>query len=129
MLSQTPKIWSEKILAARRRREQTLPLRTNAFRLVDGDGDNLGGLTIDAFAGRWLVQTRQTRPGLPLPPFPPEFGFQSLYHKLLSPDQRRAPVHLAGEPLAGPFLVEENGCKFWIDFHAVHSQGLFIDQR
>src|SRR2546421_10988738 len=100
MRTQMPRSWSEKILAARQRRQQALPAGTDAFRLVDGDGDNLGGLTIDAFGGRWLVQTR---PGFPLPPFPPEFGYRSLYHKLLSPENREAPVHPAGEPVPDPF--------------------------
>lgn len=126
MHSQIPKLCSEKILAAQRRRANTLPPETDAFRLVDGRGDQLDGITIDAFAGGWLVQTR---PGLPLPSFPPDLGYRSLYHKLLSPEKRETPEHLAGERLTGPFLVRENGCKFWIDFQAGYSQGLFLDQR
>jgi 23S rRNA (cytosine1962-C5)-methyltransferase len=126
MHSQIPKLCSEKIIAAHQRREKTLPPGTDAFRLVDGRGDQLDGITIDVFAGRWLVQTR---PGFRLPSFPPDLGYRSLYHKLLSPEEREAPAYVAGEPLTGPFLVQENGCKFWIDFQAGYSQGLFLDQR
>jgi 23S rRNA (cytosine1962-C5)-methyltransferase len=126
MHSQIPKLCSEKILAAYQRRAKTVPPGTDAFRLVDGRGDQLDGITIDVFAGRWLIQTR---PGSWLPPFPPELGYRSLYHKLLSPEKREFPAYLAGEPLSGPFLVQENGCKFWIDFQAGYSQGLFLDQR
>ena len=98
MHSQIPKLCSEKIVAAHYRREKVLPPVTDAFRLVDGDGDQLGGITIDAFAGRWLVQTR---PGIRLPSLPTELGYRSLYHKLLSPDKRDEPAYLAGEPVAG----------------------------
>lgn len=126
MHSQIPKLCSEKILAARQRRAKILSPGTDAFRLVDGRGDQLDGMMIDAFAGCWLIQTR---PGFRLPPLPPDLGYRSLYHKLLSPEKREAPEHLAGEPLAGPFLVRENGCHFWVDFQAGYSQGIFLDQR
>lgn len=126
MHSQRPKLCSEQILAAHDRRVKALPPATDAFRLVDGRGDQLDGITIDAFAGRWLIQTR---PGLHLSALPPDLGYRSLYHKLLSLEKREIPTHLAGESLSGPFLVQENGCKFWIDFQAGYSQGLFLDQR
>ncbi|MBV9488310.1 MAG: class I SAM-dependent rRNA methyltransferase [Verrucomicrobia bacterium] len=126
MHSQRAKMWLEKIPAAQRRRKRMVPPDTDAFRLVDGGGDHLSGVTIDAFAGRWLVETR---PDLTLPPFPPELGFRSLYHIARSPDQRQGPVHIGGEPVPEPFLVQESGCKFWIDFQSGYSQGLFLDQR
>jgi 23S rRNA (cytosine1962-C5)-methyltransferase len=126
MNSQTPNTWAEKISAARRRREGTLPPKTDAYRLVDGDGDSLGGLVIDVYAGHWLLQTR---PDFVLPEFPPGFGYRSLFLKVLSPRDRQAPSHLAGQQVAAPFLAEENGMRFWIDFQAGYSQGIFLDQR
>src|SRR4051812_12684055 len=101
MDTQTPSTWSEKIFAARRRRESILSPMTNAYRLVDGDGDSLGGLAIDVYAGHWLLQTR---PGFLLPDFPAAFGYRSLFLKVLAARDRQAPTHLAGEPVTGPFL-------------------------
>ncbi|HEY0793018.1 MAG TPA: class I SAM-dependent rRNA methyltransferase [Chthoniobacterales bacterium] len=126
MDSQTPSTWSEKIFAAHRRREGILLPATDTYRLVDGDGDSLGGLAIDVYAGHWLLQTR---PGFVLPAFPPEFGYRSLFLKILSARDRQAPIHLAGEPITEPFLAGENGMRFWINFQAGYSQGLFLDQR
>jgi 23S rRNA (cytosine1962-C5)-methyltransferase len=34
-----------------------------------------------------------------------------------------------GAKLDAPFVIRENGVKFWIDFNAGYSQGIFLDQR
>ncbi|QQL44193.1 class I SAM-dependent rRNA methyltransferase [Sulfuriroseicoccus oceanibius] len=100
----------------------------SAFRLLDGIGDNLPGITIDSFAGRLLVQSE----GDTLPPALVQ-ELQSrgapTYWKKLSIDQKQPPAHLCGPKVDEPFLIEENGLMFEIDFAAGYSQGIFIDQR
>jgi 23S rRNA (cytosine1962-C5)-methyltransferase len=99
---------------------------TNAYRLVDGEGDGLPGLIIDNFAGRWIVQTYQNNP----PNLDSISGFHSLYWKELSKtDKTGAPRHLAGETVTEPFEIVENGLQYSIDFAAGYSQGIFLDQR
>jgi 23S rRNA (cytosine1962-C5)-methyltransferase len=104
------------------------PLRnagTNALRLVDGRGDGLDGLEIDDFAGRWLVQTRERR-------FPEWLrgvrGPRAVYWKQLG-ERKEAPARIEGEEAREPFQAIENGMRFWIDFTAGYSQGIFLDQR
>src|SRR3979411_3268265 len=99
---------------------------TNAYRLVDGEGDGLPGLIVDNFAGRWLVQTYQSNP----PDLDSISGFRSLYWKKLSKtDKTGAPRHLAGELVTEPFEIVENGLRYSIDFAGGYSQGIFLDQR
>jgi 23S rRNA (cytosine1962-C5)-methyltransferase len=108
------------------------PLRTggtDALRLVDAEGDGFGDLVIDDFAGRWLVQTRGENE-------PPELAAiralqpapRAVYWKKLAHD-KEPPVWIAGDELSAPFEIIENGLKYWIDFQAGYSQGIFLDQR
>lgn len=105
----------------------SLPAGTDAFRVVDGAADGIPGVEIDAFAGRWLVQTRAAVwvPGLEraLPE-----GVQSLHWKMLGA-QKSVPKPVWGTAAGSPFEVRESGMRFWVDFAAGYSQGLFLDQR
>lgn len=102
---------------------------TNALRLVDGEGDGLAGVEIEDFAGRWVVQTREG--GFPewLRGVRNELkGPRAIYWKRLG-KEKEAPVWVEGEAVTEPFEVIENGMRFWIDFSAGYSQGIFLDQR
>jgi 23S rRNA (cytosine1962-C5)-methyltransferase len=102
---------------------------TDAFRVADGAPDGLPGIAIDAFAGRWLVQTTA-------PQAPPVALVQAclrhavaVWWKPPDPAAAAAPKWLAGERGPARFQVRENGMRFWIDLAAGYSQGLFLDQR
>ena len=56
----------ELIEKAARRRLPFPDEETNAFRLLDGEGDGLPGVEIDELAGHWLVSTRDTAVGAEL---------------------------------------------------------------
>ena len=115
----------EKIVAAIEKRRTIRTEQTNALRLVDGSGDDLAGLVIDDFAGRWIIQTVDERE----PTLDPSLGYRSLYWKPLLKNSKCVPQHLAGEPADEPFCVLESGLRFEIDFRAGYSPGLFLDQR
>jgi 23S rRNA (cytosine1962-C5)-methyltransferase len=115
---------TEKIVAAVEKRRAIRAEQTNAVRLVDGLGDNLDGLVIDDFAGRWVVQTLDESE----PTLDPNLGYRSLYWQPLLKKSKTIPKHLAGEPVREPFSVAEAGLVFEIDFQLGHS-GLFLDQR
>jgi 23S rRNA (cytosine1962-C5)-methyltransferase len=101
---------------------------TNALRLVDGWGDGIEGVEIDDFAGRWLVQTREGRFPEWLRGVTRMKGARAIYWKVLG-GGKEAPVWIEGEVAREPFEVMENGVRFWIDFTAGYSQGIFLDQR
>ena len=114
----------EKLACAMRLRDDLRKTGTNALRIVDGAGDGIGDIAVDDFAGRWLVETR----GGNFPEWlknatPPK----CLYWKKLG--EKNPPEWIAGEKLSEPFEVSENDVKYWIDFNAGYSQGIFLDQR
>ncbi|MBV9274831.1 MAG: class I SAM-dependent rRNA methyltransferase [Verrucomicrobia bacterium] len=114
-----------KIRAAIARRSCVISPQTNACRLFNAARDGLDGVTIDDFAGRWLLSTKE----LDAPALPGDLVYRSLYIKFLSKGTKTAPRHAAGEKLLARFPVQENGVSYWIDFQAGYSQGLFLDQR
>jgi 23S rRNA (cytosine1962-C5)-methyltransferase len=116
---------TEKILVAAEKRHSIRTGQTNAVRLLDGSGDGFPGLTIDDFAGHWMVQTQDERE----PEFDPNLGYLSLYWKPMLKTGRTDVKHLAGATLQEPFCVLESGLQFEIDFRAGYSPGLFLDQR
>jgi 23S rRNA (cytosine1962-C5)-methyltransferase len=116
---------TEKIVAAAKKRGTIRTEQTNALRLVDGSGDDLDGLIIDDFAGRWIIQTLDESE----PTVDPILEYRSLYWKPLLKKSKAVPKHLAGRPADEPFCVLESGLEFEIDFRAGYSPGLFLDQR
>ena len=130
-----PSVPADFTRALHRREPLRVDGETDALRLLDGAGDGaaFAGLFIDDFAGRWLVQT--TRPGQTPPDFlralPGPHQPVSIYWKQLDSrgQHQQPPVHWAGEPVAEPFAVRENGLRYRIDFQGGYSQGIFLDQR
>ena len=116
---------TEKILVAAEKRRSIRTGQTNAVRLLDGSGDGLPGLTIDDFAGRWMVQTQDERE----PTLDPNLGYLSLYWKPMLKAGITGAKHLGGTLVQEPFWVLESGLQFEIDFRAGYSPGLFLDQR
>jgi 23S rRNA (cytosine1962-C5)-methyltransferase len=116
----------QRIEAAIRRRAIWKDADSDARRLTDGSGDGLPGIWLDDFAGRWLLSTDAPSPELSLDS---SLGFRSLYHKELRKSEREAPRFMAGEPVTSRFQITEGKIRYWIDFQAGYSQGLFLDQR
>jgi 23S rRNA (cytosine1962-C5)-methyltransferase len=117
---------TEKILKALAKRSSLRRTGTTTYRIVDGAGDDLPGLTIDDFGGNWLVSAKSLQE---IPNLEPHLGFRSLYGKILAKEGKRPPAFLAGEPISSRFLIHEADLAFWIDFQTGYSQGIFIDQR
>ncbi len=110
------------------RRTDILSPETDAVRLIDGAGDGLPGLYLEAFAGRWLLSTL----GDSIPPEARQWlrdQPHSVYWKRLDQHQKESPAHLSGPESPPHFLAKENGLNFEISFHSGYSQGIFLDQR
>lgn len=101
---------------------------TDAYRLVDGEGDLLPGIHLDLFAGRRLISTLDAR----LPPDLRDWCTKSgatTYWKCLDQHDRESPRHVCGALQREPFRIREHGVRYLINFQAGYSQGIFLDQR
>ncbi len=112
--------------------------KTDAFRLVDGEGDGIPGLTIDRFGPVWLASAsaEESPPPSLIAAMPAMEGVAALWWKNLAQEEKKAPrcVWLrrppAGEAEAvSRHVVEEHGMRFHVDLEAGYSQGIFLDQR
>ena len=115
---------------------------TNAYRLVNGEGDGLPGLTVDCYGEFLMVQIYCAgwRRHLKL--------VTQALEELLSPagiyektrpqktrelesesDNKKYGNLLAGKPAPEPLLVMENGLSFQVSLERGLNTGLFLDQR
>lgn len=119
-----PASYSESL--ARRRR--FIADDTNAFRVIDGEGDGYSGVFVDQLADRVLVSTRDC--GIPrsLSAELERLGVP-VFHKRLDRHDKEAPVQIAGSPETLRFEIMEHGVRLMMDMEAGYSQGLFLDQR
>jgi 23S rRNA (cytosine1962-C5)-methyltransferase len=115
---------------------------TDAFRLVNGEGDGLPGLTIDCYGGYLLLQlySEGWRPYLDC--------LKDTLRELLQPsgiyeksrpqitrdlesvsESKKYGRCLHGTPLSNKLEVRENGLNFLVDLERGLHTGLFLDQR
>ena len=136
--------WLKKRLqAAIALREQYLDLSdTNAYRLVNAEGDGLPGLTVDRYADYLMIQLycEGWRPHLKL--------ITAVLQELVHPtgiyekarpqntreleavsDSKKYGRLLAGSPAPQRLKVQENGLSFLISLEEGLNTGLFLDQR
>jgi len=109
---------------------------TTAFRVFNGEGDGIGGLTIDYFAGFYLVSWYSA-------------GIYSMKHHVYSVfdkivdykgiyEKKRFDTKgqyieqddfVKGEQGEFPIIIKENGMNFAIDLNDGAMTGIFLDQR
>ena len=133
--------WTEKLANAfeyRRSLGLTDSFDTNAFRLVNGEGDYLPGLIIDWYNGHIVLQfhsfgmyrLRDTFVKALLNLFGNKV--KSIYDKSSATLPETAGFQPIDKLLYGSFeevLVRENGVPFYIDIIKGQKTGFFIDQR
>ena len=133
-------LWNTKISEAKTLRE-LLPLnRTNAYRLIHGEGDNCPGLIIDFYNGVFVVQAHTI--GMHRNIQDIAAAILSIYGKdkviaIYDKSKETLPPEYASNIqnsyLHGhaevPYLVEENGVKFAINWITGQKTGFFLDQR
>lgn len=141
---QLDRAWpQQRLQAAVNLRENHLDLTaTNAYRLVNAEGDGLPGLTVDRYGEYLMVQLycEGWRPHLKL--------VTSLLQGLLNPagiyekarpqntrgleavsDSKKYGRLLAGSPAPQRLTVQENGSNFLVSLEQGLNTGLFLDQR
>lgn len=111
---------------------------TSAWRLINGEGDGLPGLTVDRYADQLLVQyyTRAWEPHLPavVRALTAVWAPRGIYGKFRPQQTRVAGEAVRGRLLAGdkapdPLIIVEHGLQFLIDLANDLHTGLFLDQR
>ncbi len=128
--------------AAYLRREYADLGDTNAFRLVNGEGDGLPGVTVDRYGDYLMVQLYSGgwRPHLPLltRTLQELFAPQGIYEKTrprstrdleATGDTKKYGRLLAGTAAPERLTVRENGLNFLVELERGLNTGLFLDQR
>lgn len=110
-------------------------IRTTAYRLINGDGDEMPGVVVDRYGAVLLVQSQTAPHPRFIQTLVASLPGVSIYHKtttrhVRSLDKEAAsPALLHGTAIPGPFPVLENGMTFLVRMDAGYSTGLFLDQR
>ena len=138
------KAWfTKRLQAALRLRQLQADLGdTTAWRLVNGEGDGLPGLTVDCYGEYLMVQLYCAgwRPHLPalLAALQELLTPAGIYEKSRPHNTRELEMAsetkkygrlLAGRPAADPLEVRENGLNFLVSLERGLNTGLFLDQR
>ncbi|MCM3571488.1 class I SAM-dependent rRNA methyltransferase [Neobacillus mesonae] len=109
---------------------------TNAFRIVNGEGDGLGGLTIDYFDGYYLINwyskgIYRFREYI-INALKELVEFKAIYQKKrfdVSGKYIEEDDFVAGERGTFPIIVKENGVNFAVYLNEGAMVGIFLDQR
>lgn len=137
------RLWmTERLRQAAQLRQQACLHETDVFRLVNGEGDGLPGLTIDSYAGYLMVQLYTPAWDAYVPQLVEAlkelFQPPGIYRKLRPQETRQLEAGrqgknysrlLAGTEAAHPLLVRENGLSYQVDLRQGLNTGLFPDQR
>jgi len=119
-------------------RESYLSTTTNAYRLVNGEGDFLPGLVVDRY-GEFLACQFYTAgidhlKGIILEVLASHFSVKGIYERSeggVREEEGLAPQVgvLAGEEPPELIQIEENQIKFLVDMRQGQKTGFFLDQR
>ncbi|MDG4970974.1 class I SAM-dependent rRNA methyltransferase [Lactococcus lactis] len=107
---------------------------TNAFRLFNGEGDGLGGLTIDFYNGfavfSWYNQFIYSQKKAIIKAFQVVFpDIKGAYEKLRFSEAALESQHIFGQEAAEPLLVMENGVTYATYLNEGLMTGIFLDQK
>ncbi|TDM03875.1 class I SAM-dependent rRNA methyltransferase [Macrococcus carouselicus] len=105
---------------------------TNAFRVYNGEGDGLGGFTVDDYDGHFLIQWYSK--GIYyykdeiVESLREVFHYKTLHEKLRF--DKNVPTHrISEESVEFPIIITENNLFYTIHFEEGPMTGLFLDQR
>ncbi|QLK85716.1 class I SAM-dependent rRNA methyltransferase [Staphylococcus sp. 17KM0847] len=106
---------------------------TTAFRLFNGEGDGVGGLTIDNYNGHLLIQWYSegiyTFRKQIIEAIKKVFNYTSIYEKTRFKHTRIASGFVTGEAPQFPIVVEENFTFYNVHLDDGPMTGIFLDQK
>jgi|SRR5690625_921621 len=109
---------------------------TNAFRIFNGEGDGIGGLTIDYFAGyyliNWYSEGIYTFKDLVIRALDESGNYKAIYEKKRFDTKGQymdEDDFVKGERGEFPVIVQENGMNYAVYLNDGAMVGIFLDQR
>jgi len=133
---------NERVRDAVQLRQHALLQETNAYRLVNGEGDGLPGLTVDCYGDYLMVQLYSPAWDryltLLLQVLRQQLQPVGIYRKLRPQETRKLEAKSKdkayselcwGDAAPVPLVVQENGLDFQVDLREGLNTGLFPDQR
>ncbi|MFD1929817.1 class I SAM-dependent rRNA methyltransferase [Sporosarcina siberiensis] len=129
--------FESRIAAAFERREELFENpNTTAFRVFNGEGDGIGGLTIDYYDGfflvSWYSEGIYSMKHHVYSVFDKIIEYEGIYEKLRF-DTKGQYIEqddfVKGEQGDFPIIVRENGMKFAVNLNDGAMTGIFLDQR
>lgn len=109
---------------------------TTAFRVFNGEGDGIGGMTIDHYEGHWMVSWYSE--GIYSMRQSVYESLQEMTEVLSVHEKKRFDLKgrymeqddfVSGKQPEFPLIVKENGMNFAVDLNDGAMTGIFLDQR
>ncbi len=133
-----PDFYGERISEAALLRQKWLSGKTDAYRVVNGEGDFLPGLVVDRYGKTFVLQCltagMERQKGLLIDLLVNRFSPESIYERSDVATRReegmleRAGL-LYGKEVPDRIEIEEHGCRFNVDIMRGQKTGFFLDQR
>jgi 23S rRNA (cytosine1962-C5)-methyltransferase len=131
------RLWDERIARACDLRVRFLEnSQTDAYRVINGEGDRMPGLVVDRYASVAVARSdgdaiakRLSELTSALWPALAASGVRSLVHRTGAKGQPPELEVLRGEPPPGRVQVQEHGVPFVVDLEHGQKTGAFLDQR
>jgi 23S rRNA (cytosine1962-C5)-methyltransferase len=129
---------SRRVTAASNLRRAVLPEQTNAFRLINGEGDFLPGIVADVYGSVVVLQCltagaarlRSMIVDALIDVLDPACIFERSVGNVRREEGLSQEVGaLLGEPPIGPVDIVEQGLRFLVDIESGQKTGFFLDQR
>jgi 23S rRNA (cytosine1962-C5)-methyltransferase len=128
----------QRVAHALQLRRNILPPESDAYRLINGEGDFLPGIITDVYASTVVLQCL-TAGAARLKPLVIEaldamLAPAGIYERSTGTVRREEGLGpeqgvVAGEVPAGPVSIRENGLRFLVDVQSGQKTGFFLDQR
>ncbi|MEN6373718.1 MAG: class I SAM-dependent rRNA methyltransferase [Smithella sp.] len=134
----SPDFWHKRLMTAYALRRKIVNDRTNAYRLINAEGDGFPGLIVDVYNSTLVLsltiagmekQKKHIVDGLASLLKPQTIYEQSLGRSRSLEGLDDNICFLLGNDEANPVAIKENGLKFLVDFIGGQKTGFFLDQR
>ncbi|WP_291291821.1 class I SAM-dependent rRNA methyltransferase [Enterococcus sp.] len=107
---------------------------TDAFRVVNGEGDHLGGLTIDLYREyavfSWYNETLYQKKSVLIQAFQQVFPeVKGAYEKIRFDSELPESAAIYGEAAPEPLIIKENGVQYATYLNEGLMTGIFLDQK